>query len=207
MQDRDEKSAWQERWQKGRTGWDQGGPHPSLSRLIAHAEREGGLKPEARIYSAGAGRAHSEAALADRGYRVRAVDLSSDAIEWAKTHYADITSLELKTSDIFEIPDEEREAFDAIYDRAMLCALSPDVRPSYVSAMKARLKVGGLFCGILFRAVEVEKSPPYPVDEVEAMRLFHPDFQLCYAAAVPAAPEPQAIKEEWICVWRKKGHP
>ncbi|RZA24413.1 MAG: methyltransferase domain-containing protein [Proteobacteria bacterium] len=206
VQDREEKSAWQERWQKGRTAWDQGRPHPSLSLLVEHARREGGLVDGARFYSAGAGRAHSEAALAAQGFQVDAVDLSPEAIAIAQGDYGHLTNLNLRAADIFDIPDEERGVYDAVYDRAMLCALSPDVQPSYVEVMTARLKVGGLFCGILFRSVEIASPPPYPVDEAEAMKLFAENFQLCFARAIPLSPQHPAIKEEWICVWRRRGH-
>lgn len=205
MQELSEKLAWQERWSSGRTGWDQGGAHPALRLLISHAKREGGLPEAASFYSAGAGRAHSEAVLAQVGYQVRAVDLSREAIDWARNAYSSVGGLELRVGDFFDIPDDERESFDAVYDRAMLCAVGPDVRPSYVKSMRDRLKPGGLFCGILFRKVKGESFPPYPVDEAEAMRLFAADFQLCFASAVPAAPQPAAILEEWICIWRKRG--
>lgn len=204
MQDLSEKLAWQERWSSGRTGWDQGGAHPSLGLLISHAKREGGLPDGGRFYSAGAGRAHSEAVLAQAGYQVRAIDLSAEAVDWARNAYASATGLELRIGDFFDIKEDERESFDAVYDRAMLCALGPGVREAYLASMKDRLKPGGLFCGILFRSVR-GSHPPYPVDEAEAMRLFHKDFQLCFASAIPAAPEPVGILEEWICVWRKRG--
>ncbi len=204
MQDSSEKKAWQARWDKGLTGWDQGEAHPSLSKLLYHAAREGALRDQARIYSAGAGRAHSEAAMAQLGYTVRAVDISEAAVESARSLYGQIATLELKQGDFNTIEADEKEAFDAIYDRAMLCALGPEIRLSYIQAMKERLKVGGLFCGILFRRVEVEKSPPYPIDEKEAFRVLGQDFDLVFAAAIPAAPKPAVVKEEWISIWRRK---
>lgn len=205
MQELSEKQAWQDRWEQGLTGWDQGEAHPALAQLITHARREGGLADGAQIYSAGAGRAHSEAAWARVGYRVRAVDLSHEAIDQAQKIYGSIPTLELCVGDLFDIAAAERGAFDAIYDRAMLCALAPELRPAYIEAMKARLKVGGLFCAILFRAVSHESPPPYPVDESEAMRVLGADFKLCFAAAIPPAPKPPVVKEEWICIWRLRG--
>lgn len=204
MQHLSEKEAWQERWQSGRTGWDQGGAHPSLPLLVFHARREGALPDSARFYSAGVGRAHNEACLAEMGYHVHAVDLSVEAITQAKASYGHLPNLQLETADIFHIPEGEQEAFDAIFDRAMLCALSPEVQPHYIAAIHKRLKAGGLFCSILFRRVKVENPPPYEVDEATAFKLLGKDFHLSYAAAVEAAPSPQAVKEEWICVWRKK---
>jgi len=205
VQSQDEKNLWQERWQKGQTGWDQGGAHPGLRLLIAHARREGALPEQARFYSAGCGSAHSEAELARQGYRVKAVDVSPSAIKKAKELYGDRTGLELSHSDLFRIEECDIKSYDAIYDRAMLCALAPENRPAYIEAMKARLGAGGLFCAILFRAVKVQFHPPYPVDEQEVWRLLSKDFVLCYAATLPGTPVPAGIKEEWICIWRLRG--
>ncbi|RYZ53357.1 MAG: methyltransferase domain-containing protein [Proteobacteria bacterium] len=205
MQSPEEKSLWQKRWQKGQTGWDQGGAHPALLQLIQHAKREAALPEAARFFSAGCGAAHSEAVLAEWGHEVRAIDLSEEAIAAAKQMYGKVAGLELVKSDLFEIEDRELAAYDAIYDRAMLCALPAELRPDYIEAMKKRLKKGGLFCGILFRLVDVEKGPPFAVDEAEAYRVLHRDFVLCYAAAIPAAPVPAVVREEWICVWRLRG--
>lgn len=207
MQSQDEKKLWQERWQKGRTGWDQGGAHPALSALIEHAKREGGLPEQGSFFSAGCGRAHSEATLANWGYRVRAVDLSEEAIAAAKASYGHLPALDLRQADLFRLETGEAKSYDAVYDRAMLCALSPETRPAYIDAMKARLKDRGLFCCILFRDLHSQSHPPYAIDEAEAWRLLAQDFVLCYAAATREVPVPAAIKEEWISVWRLRGAP
>ncbi len=207
MQSQDEKKLWQQRWHKGTTGWDQGGPHPALFALVEHAQREGGLPSDASIFSAGCGRAHSEAALAEWGYRVRAIDLSEEAIAEARAIYAKVPNLELKTADLFQLEPGEAQSYDAIYDRAMLCALPPESRTLYVDAMKARLKDLGLFCCILFRDLDTTFHPPYAIDEAEAFRVLGKDFVLCYAAAIPAAPVPAVVKEEWISIWRLRGAP
>lgn len=205
MQSQDEKTLWQERWQQGQTGWDQGGPHPGLALLVTHARREGALPDHGRFFSAGCGSAHSEAELARQGYRVKAVDVSALAIAKAMELYGDCAGLELSQTDLFQIEESEIKAYDAIFDRAMLCALAPENRPAYIEAMTVRLRAGGLFCAILFRTVKVQFHPPYPVDEQEVWRLLSEDFVLCYAAALPGTPVPAAIKEEWICVWRLRG--
>ncbi|MBC7532239.1 MAG: methyltransferase domain-containing protein [Oligoflexus sp.] len=207
MQSQEEKKLWQERWQKGMTGWDQGAPHPSLFAVVEHAKLEGGLPGDARFFSAGCGRAHSEAALAEWGYHVRAIDLSEEAIREAQSIYGKLPNLELKVADLFQLETTEAKSYDAIYDRAMLCALPPESRRLYIDAMKARLKDLGLFCCILFRDLHTLSHPPYAVDEAEAFRLLGKDFVLCYAAAVPAAPIPAAVKEEWISIWRVRGAP
>lgn len=207
MQSQEEKKLWQERWQMGATAWDQGGPHPGLFALVEHAKREGGLPPEAAFFSAGCGRGHCEAALAEWGYHVRAVDLSEAAIREARTLYGKRPRLDLKIADLFQLETGEAKHYDAIFDRAMLCALAPDSQEAYVEAVKARLKDLGLFCCILFRHLQTTSHPPYAIDEEAALRLLGKDFVLCYAAAIPPAPTPAVVKEEWISIWRLRGAP
>ncbi|MBC7660616.1 MAG: methyltransferase domain-containing protein [Chitinophagaceae bacterium] len=207
MQSQEEKLLWQERWHKGQTGWDQGAAHPGLPLLVLHAHREGGLPDRAAFFSAGCGRAHNEAQLARLGHTVRALDLSEEAIAEARKIYGDCQGLELTIGDLFQIETGEAKAYDAIFDRAMLCALPPDARAVYLDAMRDRLKEGGLFCAILFRFVETKSNPPYSINEAEALALFGNDFVLCYAGSLPATPVPAFIKEEWISVWRLRGAP
>ncbi len=205
MQSLEEKTLWQERWQSGHSGWDQGEAHPGLSLLIEHARREGALPKGGKFFSAGCGRAHSEAVLADWAYDVTAIDLSPTAIAEAEAIYGKRPGLVLKVADLFQLEPLEAKGYDAIFDRAMLCALAPETRAPYIEAMKARLKDKGLFCAILFRTVHSHSHPPYAIDEAEAFRLLAQDFVLCYAAALPGIPVPAAVKGEWICIWRLRG--
>ena len=203
MQSQEEKERWRARWREGQTGWDQGGAHPALLRLMEHAEREGAMARGSLIFSAGCGRAHNEAKLASLGYHVTATDLSAEGITAAQGLYGQLEGLTLRVEDVFQIPEGEASRYDAVFDRAMLCALGPDQRPLYVKAVHDRLRSGGLFCGILFRDVSREKGPPFAVDELDAWALFHKQFTLVTAAVLKETPTTDTILEEWICIWRK----
>lgn len=197
-------TPWRELWQTSQTPWDQAGPHPELPRLLKHAQLEGGLKPGEAIYSGGVGRAHNEAALARAGYHVKAVDFVPEAIAAAQEIYREVVGLELLSADAFHVTAEEEGRFAAIFDRAMLCALQPEARTSYLQASLARLQAGGLWMGILFRSVSRPDGPPFAIDESTASSLFTQDFDLCFAGACSPRPGMNPGTEEWLCVWRRR---
>lgn len=201
---REDINAWQSRWQSGQTRWDQGQEHPEVSRLIQHAALEGGLLPGAFVYSGGCGRAHSEAFLARQGYRVVATDLVPEAISAAKLLYGTEVSLTLRCEDVLEVRPEETGRYDAVFDRAMLCALQPQNRSTYLAGVAARLKKGGLFMSIPFRKVDKPEGPPFAIDELSLSALMSPLFELCWAQAAAAPPPGGHVQEEWLCIWRRK---
>lgn len=200
MQSQEEQSRWNERWRNDLTAWDQGGAHPELTNLLHHALREGNLKRDARIFSAGCGRAHSEAALARMGFSVLATDLVPEAIQAAERLYAGTPGLTLETADIFRY--DPVGTFDAVYDRAMLCALQPTDRQAYVQRIKRFMRDGSLFMGILFRKTVKPEGPPFAIDERDAWDLFGKDFTLCHAAPIALREVPRNVLEEWICIWK-----
>lgn len=199
----DANSPWRERWREGRTGWDQGGPSAAMEQLLFHSRREGGLQAGAKIFSAGCGRAHNEAWLAQRGFQVEAVDVADEAIVAASQLYAAVEGLTLTVQDIF-IGNSSHYSCDAVFDRAMLCALAPDQRAAYRDHLVSLLRPGGIIMAILFRKVKSPEGPPFAIDEAEAFRLLGADFDLCFASASPAPIEPRQVLDEWLCIWRKR---
>ncbi len=195
--------AWQHRWVNGQTGWDQGREHALLEQLVAHAQLQGPLIKPARIFSAGCGRAHNEAWLARQGFQVDAVDIVPDAIAKAKELYAEQEGLSLSVADAFA-RDEAAFLYDAVFDRAMLCAIGPEHRKAYVQRIHEKLKPEGLFMAILFRRVRSPNGPPFAVDENDALALFDAEFNLCHASSCALIANPHSVLEEWLCIWRKK---
>ncbi len=194
---------WRERWLIGRTGWDQGQAHGAMRRLLEHASLEGRLPTGARIFSAGCGRAHNEAWLAGHGYSVDAVDAVPEAIEGARALYSEVPHLHLDVADVFAMA-APTQLYDAVFDRAMLCALQPQHRAAYVQKVSEKLQEGGLVMAILFRATRSPDGPPFSGNEDAARELFAPRFDLVHASSCPPPPNPHNVLEEWLCIWRKR---
>ncbi|MFW7379472.1 MAG: methyltransferase domain-containing protein [Oligoflexus sp.] len=202
----EDPNPWVQRWSEHKTGWNMGQAHPYLSVLLERSVCEGGLQPGGRIYVPGCGHGHEAVALARQAYQVVAVDFVAQAIEEACHLYGKEANLNLQQADVLQWEEAEQDSFEAVIDRAMLCALQPENRKSYVDACRARLKPGGLFAGILFAKVNLEGAggPPFDIDEKEIWDLWSDGFDLVHLESRPAAQNsPPVIVSEWLCVWRK----
>lgn len=201
------RQPWAERWQTARTRWDQGKEHPLLNELLTLAEIQGQLKSGTTIYSSGCGRAHSEAAMAKRGYQVLACDFVPEAVSAARDLYQDVPNLRIEERDALEVADDERGAFHAIYDRAMLCALQPKNRAAYIDACWQRLMPRGLFMGILFTETThgPEVGPPFAIPVEQLMVLFKDKFTLvAMETRSQHLATDDVIREESLCVWMRR---
>lgn len=137
---------WEEKWEKNEIGFHQAEVNPSL---IKHF-RELALEPGARVFVPLCGKTLDIGWLLARGYRVAGAELSGIAIEQlfaglgvkpqvAKAngleHYR-APNLDIFGGDIFNLSREMlggTGGVDAVYDRAALVALPPEVRRRYTA--------------------------------------------------------------------------
>lgn len=199
-------SFWRDRWHSGETGWDQGQPHPALELLLEQARLAGAMRPGAKVLEPGCGRAHTGAALARQGYLVTSFDVVDHAIAEARTLYGDIPGLTLTIGDALKVRPDWRGQFDAIYDRAMMCALPPALRRPYGRAAFESLRPGGVFLSVVVaeRREKPEAGPPFAVSEAVLTAMLAPGFRRLFAEerALPAAMGGNAAKE--LCsVWQR----
>ncbi len=198
---------WQGRWQTGQTGWDLGGPHPLLRTLIAEAQSWRCLEPGARVLEPGAGRAHNGAALARQGFAVTSFDGVGAAVAAARGLYAEVPGLTLAEGDALTVNADWRGAFDAVLDRAMLCALPPEARRAYVQACFEHLKPGGAFLSLLFTEVVHEGDklgPPFQITLAELSHLMAPYFALQYAEEHKTTAPSDKIRREAVCILKRR---
>lgn len=197
----------QDRWKNGQTGWDFGNPHPHLERLMTAALESGWLEPKARILEPGCGRAHNGAELAQRGFQVVAYDSVSLAIAEAQALYGALPGLTLVCRDALVLHSDWQQAFDAVFDRAMLCALPPARRQIYVQTCFAHLKPDGLFLSLPFSEViptDGKQGPPYALSLRELVDLLSPGFAIVHAEERTDGGTDARIKREVVCVWRRR---
>ena len=130
---------WLSRWQEGRIGWHE------VHGNIALRQYWPSLKTGARVLVPLCGKSPDVLWLADAGYSVTGVELSEIAVraffEEASLKFETSASGELRAYHCEE-PDVTMicgdyfsfsgELFDALYDRASLIALPPQIRPAYV---------------------------------------------------------------------------
>ena len=149
---------WQDRWRNQETPWDQGGAHPLIGPLLELSGHYRSVEVGAKVWEPGCGTGHNGRWLAKKGFKVKSIDLVEEAVKVAQ-EMGVTPGHEILCQDAFEFDESELSAYDVVFDRAFLCALPPKLRESYVEVCHKRLKPQGLFWGIIFDEVSVEKGP------------------------------------------------
>ena len=168
---------WLSRWESGQTGWHQAGGSSALRKFWP------GIAPGSRVLVPLCGKSPDLLWLSQQGCHVTGVELSEIAaqaffdeagirFELSKTNgFSYFRGLEQNVTivcgDYFRFSDQP---FDALYDRASLVALPPNLRPLYIQHTKSLLKPDARQ---LLLTLEYDKSkslgPPFSVmpDEVK----------------------------------------
>jgi thiopurine S-methyltransferase len=167
---------WRDRWQEGRTAFHEGKPNALLSRFISH------LDGKRRVLVPLCGKADDLAYLASRGHEVVGIELVEDAVraffsehglvpEVDGTRYS-AAGITVFARNVFEVTAEDTGSIDAIYDRAALVALPPELRVQYIAHLRA---IAGNAPGLLV-AIEYPQEllpgPPFSVPDAEVRAHF-----------------------------------
>ena len=210
---------WDARWKDGQTGWDLGGPHPLLAELVNRAV-VAGLPESSSIYIPGCGRAHDAVWFAGRGFKVVAADFSATAIEAAGKNLKlliqsgaienDVASrIELRVEDATNCDAQDESYYQAVFDRAMYCALRPELRSDYLDAIAERLASGGFFLSLPFSqtATTPEKpkgsGPPFEVTKAQMIDHFSQYFELIAFEPRRDGATDQRVIEEFLTIWKR----
>ena len=190
---------WHQRWANQQIGFHQSTPTPLLQKHWAALDvAKGGT-----VFVPLCGKSLDLAWLAAQGHRVLGVELSSIAIaqffdEHALTpalrqsrygtHYQ-AGGIEIIHGDAFGLDSDVLAGCSAVFDRAALIALPPQLRQRYVADLYAALPSG---CRGLLIALEYPQQdrdgPPFSVqeDEVRTRYGVHWDVTLCERRNIPA---------------------
>lgn len=178
-----EADFWQQRWQQGRTGFHQDRPTPLLEQYWSEVYAPRGC----RVLVPLCGKSLDLLWLADRGHRVLGVELSPIAVQQfftehrmtprihvspSGTHYAS-GAIEIVVGDAFAVEDSLLATCQAIFDRAALIALPPQMRRQYAYRLYARMAPGTRALVVdLEYPPEEKQGPPFSVDASEMRALF-----------------------------------
>lgn len=180
---------WHQRWTDNQIGFHQDTPTPLL---LKHWPALG-VTPGAQVFVPLAGKSLDMAWFASQGYPVLGVELSQVAIEQffdehglqpAITeskygiHYC-AGGIELICGDAFALDEHVLRNCEAVFDRAALIALPPDLRARYAGELYARLPAGcrGLLVTLEYPQHE-RPGPPFSVAEDELRALYAPDWSI-----------------------------
>jgi len=186
---------WLERWQQNQIGFHRDGVNPYLERYWTGL----GVTPPARVLVPLCGKSVDLRWLMDQGYQVEGVELSRLAIEafFAEQGLSaqqseqgawqvwECENLRLWCGDFFQLGEAQLGVIDAVYDRAALIALPPEMRPRY--AQQLHNLAGDAACLLItLDYPQAEMSgPPFAVSPAEVAQL----YQAAYHGTEPVVSE------------------
>ena len=174
---------WESRWIHGQTGWHGSDVNEHLKTHRQVLFQEGSPK----IFVPLCGKSLDMMWLSQQGASIVGVDFVKNPLnQYFKEHgltpnsqiTQGIESLRSRNqtlfhANIFDVTLDVIEPVDAIYDRAALVALSPELREAYVEHCFSLLKPGGTILLITYDSpVADDHGPPFPVRKGTVEKLF-----------------------------------
>ena len=165
---------WESHYVTGDMPWEKGAAHPALIHFLKSNPVHG------RVLVPGCGLGHDVRALAATADEVVGLDISPSAVKRAKAHPA-VGGERYVLGDLFALPPSLRGVFDAVFEHTCFCAIPPERRADYVSAVASGLVPGGLLLAVFYLDPGLDPGqtgPPFGVTRAELDALFSPRFTL-----------------------------
>lgn len=174
---------WHRRWQNNEIGFHQEQINLHLQSYWPSLN----IAPPTRVFVPLCGKSKDMVWLADQGYEVVGVELSTVAVEdffkenrieaqidntgnftrYRSEHFT------LLAGDFFDLQNTDLDSFAAVYDRASLIAFPPDMRQRYAEHLCSLLPPATRMLLIsLTYPEDAMQGPPFSVRESEVRRLF-----------------------------------
>ncbi len=139
--------------------------HPCLQDWLEHYKPQGDGRSALVI---GCGLGDDAEALAQRGFRVTAFDISPTAIAWCQKRFPD-SFVTYVVADLFAMPPAWHRAFDFVVESRNIQALPLGVRPKVIQSIGQLVANGGRLLVITrVRTHNAEPDgPPWPLSDKE----------------------------------------
>ncbi len=181
-----EHEFWHERWENNQIGFHIKQPHPYLiqhvAQLVKHSDSDA-----PSVFVPLCGKSPDLIWLAAQGFRVLGIELSEIAIrdffsenglspkkvKQGKFTVWQHDSITLLQGDFFDLSTDDLMGCHAIYDRAALIALPPEMQVQYIDHLEAMLPKpcsGLLIC--LDYPQEQKAGPPFSIASAQVYTLF-----------------------------------
>jgi len=180
---------WHERWEKGEIGFHQ----QDFNRHMLAFTGRLGLPPGAHILVPLCGKSLDMLWLARQGYRITGIEISERAardffvenrLAYEFERSPGVISyrgeqVSILCMDFFTVESTQLTHVDAVYDRASLIALPPEMRPAYAGYLAGLLDPGtGSLLVTLEYPQEEMRGPPFSVTFDEVQQLFGSQFAI-----------------------------
>lgn len=167
-----DKDFWTRRYETGETGWDAGKPTPILEQYIQQIASK-----DIAVLIPGCGRAWEADVILECGItNVTLADISEAPFDDVKKRLLakKLPEPQLFIGDFFSL----KGAFDLVLEQTFFCALSPELRSSYVRKMHEIIKPGGKLAGVVFSVEFPFDGPPFGAKPNVYLDLFSPYFEV-----------------------------
>jgi len=174
---------WHERWERGEIGFHQQDVNRHLQRFVSRL----GVSPGANILVPLCGKSLDMLWLAEQGFQVTGIELSEVAVksffvenglsyELGQRPGAVLyrgEKIHILCADFFSVKKVDLPVIAAVYDRAALVALPPEMRPVYAEHLTRLIEPGtrSLLVTLDYPTEEMQ-GPPFSVTLDEVRRLF-----------------------------------
>lgn len=172
-----EANFWIERWEKNEIGFHQADANPAL---VEHFDKLG-LAPGARVFVPLCGKTLDIGWLLGQGFRVAGAELSELAIqqlfeelgvaprvsELGALNKYHAEGIDIFVGDMFDLEAKALGAIDAIYDRAALVALPPEIRVTYTAHLRNITKGAPQLLLTFEYDQSVMPGPPFSISKDE----------------------------------------
>lgn len=204
-----DRQNWLQRWRAGQIGFHQATPSP----LLVECWDRVGAPDGTTVFVPLAGKSVDMPWLAERGYDVFGVELSSlavdqffaeQALEPQVSHtpkgvLSESGPIALLCGDVFALDAKDLAECGAFFDRAALIALPPGLRQRYAREMYALLPPGcvGLMVTLEYPPHE-KQGPPFTVPEAEVRELFERDWIVEVLVRRDILPYQQSFRDDGV---------
>jgi len=185
---KDIQDWWHERWQQNQIGFHLDAPHPWLIRYWPQFS----MPSLHTLFVPLCGKTHDVAFFLQEGYQVVANELDESAIQalfddlqleatitdWKAGKIYSTKNLTVFVGDFFELTSQEIIQVDAIYDRAALIALPPELRLVYAKHLQELCPSAAQFLITLDYDQAQMDGPPFSVDPDEVHEHYHATYNI-----------------------------
>jgi thiopurine S-methyltransferase len=174
---------WRDRWRTGQIGFHR----TQIDRYLREHWPELGLVPTSRVFVPLCGKSQDLLWLRDRGHSVVGVELSDIALQafcmengiparrrtTPDFDLYEAPNLELFCGDFFALTPVNLRNIAAVYDRAALISMTPDLRERYARHMATLTPAGAETLLITLEYPQAQAAgPPFSVPTAEVERLY-----------------------------------
>ena len=163
---------WESHYVSGDTPWEKGEPSPGLVDFL----ETGVAVPGQTVCVPGCGTGHDVRAWAGAGLECLGVDMAPSAVRMAGERTdRRVLKAEFRCMDFLAEPVSRQ--FDWLFEHTLFCAINPDRRADYLTAILRWLKPGGRFLAVHYMIPDTD-GPPFGTTSEEVESLFSPHFEL-----------------------------